>query len=202
VSLKKILIALAALAALAFLFVRSAQDARSEAYSVSASHLKNWTVGINTAGDADGALVSLRPPPELPMNFFRQLFSRQMESMGTPSQPGIPLVLRHEIPGDVTADEVVALARAAGLEQATLTPKCVGYRRISDPGITRQLYFLWFDVPGFDRFRQSLAAQAGPAFNPAAMSAVLAMAAAPDFVGWLPIAADEARDCIASVDVR
>ena len=32
------------------------------------------------------------------MNLFRQLFSRQMESLATPSVPGIALALRRELP--------------------------------------------------------------------------------------------------------
>jgi hypothetical protein len=198
----KVLIALAGIGVVLFLFIRSANDARSEPYAVSASHLRNWTLGIDTAADADGAMVSLRPPPELPMNLFRQLFSRQMESMGTPSQPGIPLVLRREVPGEVTAEEVLALARAAGFEQATLAPKCVGYRRVSDPGITRQLYFMWFDVPGFDRFRRALAPRAAPGFDPRGLSPVLMMAAQPNFAGWLPITVDQPRDCVAPLKVE
>ncbi len=197
--LLKALIALAAIGVVGFLFVRSANDARSEPYAVSASHLRNWTLGIDTAADADGAVVSLRPPPELPMNLFRQLFSRQMESMGTPSQPGIPLVLRREIPGDVSAGELLALARDAGLDQATLAPRCVGFRRISEPGIIRQLYFLWFDVPGFDRFRQAVASRAGPGFDPKGLSPALMMAAEPNFTGWMPIVVNQDRDCIAPV---
>ncbi len=200
--LLKVLIALAAIAGVGFLFVRSADDARSEPYAVSARHLRSWTLGIDVAADANGAVVSLRPPPELPMHLFRQLFGRQMESMGTPSQPGIPLVLRREIPGDVTAADVLVLARDAGLEHATLAPKCVGYRRISEPGITRQLYFMWFEVPGFDRFRQAVASRAGSAFDPKALSPVLMMAAQPDFIGWQPIVVLEQRDCVATVTVE
>ncbi len=193
----KVSIALAAIGVVGLLFIRSVNDARSEPYAVSPSHLRNWTLGIDTAADADGAMISLRPPPELPMSLFRQLFSRQMESLGTPSQPGIPLVLRREVPGAVTSDEVLALARAAGFEQATLAPKCVGYRRVSHPGVTRQLYFMWFDVPGFDRFRQALAPRAATGFDPTGLSPVLMMAAQPNFVGWLPITVDERQDCVA-----
>ena len=136
------------------------------------------------------------------MNLFRQLFSRQMESLGTPSQPGIPLVLRREIPSEITADAVLVIARDAGLEQAAPAPKCVGYRRVSDPGITRQLYFMWFDVPGFDRFRQALASRVGPSFTPGGLSPVMIMAGEPNFAGWQPIAVDQNRDCIAPVQIE
>jgi hypothetical protein len=194
----KVAIALVLLAGLGYLFVRSAQDTRAEPYQVSARHLTGWTLGIDTASDADGAVVSLRPPAELPMNLFRQLFSRQMESMGTPSAPGIALVLRRELPDSVTADEVLALARSSGLERATLQPKCVGYQRVSATGVTRQLYFLTFDVSGFTAFRQALAPKAAAGYDAATLSPLMMMAAQPNFVGWLPIANAE-RDCIAPV---
>lgn len=198
----KVAVAILVLGGLAMLFVRSVKDTRAEPYIVNASHLQRWTLAIDTAADADGAVVSLRPQPELPMNLFRQLFSRQMESLGTPSQPGIPLVLRREIPSELTADSIVAMARDAGLDRVTPAPKCVGYRRISDPGITRQLYFMWFDVPGFDRFRQVLASRAGPGFSAGGLSPVLLMAAQPNFDGWMPVVVDQDRDCIAPVTVE
>ena len=197
----KIAIALVVAAGAGWLFVRSAQDARSEPYQVTAAHLSGWTLGIDTAADSQGSVVSLRPPPELPMNMFRQLFSRQMESMGTPSMPGIPLVLRQELPATVTPDQVLALARAAGLDRAVIAPGCVGYRRVSAMGATKQLYYLLFSVQGFEAFRATLAQQA-PGLKPDALAPVLMMAAQPDFTGWMPIGADAGRDCIAPVEVE
>ena len=64
----KVAIAIVLLAGVGLLFVRSVKDTRAEPYVVSASHLQNWTLAIDTAADADGAVVSLRPQPELPMN--------------------------------------------------------------------------------------------------------------------------------------
>jgi hypothetical protein len=200
--LVKVVVVLLVLAAVGWLFVRSAQDARAQPYQVSARHLAAWTLGIDTAFDAQGSVVSLRPPAEMPMNLFRQLFSRQMESMKLPSVPGIPLALRPELPATVTADQLMELARAAGLERAVIEPKCIGYRRVSATGVTRQLYFLVFNVSGFDAFRGAVAKVAGPDFNPAALSPLMMMAADPDFSGWLPIGADAGRDCVAPVTVE
>jgi len=198
----KVAIVLLVLAGGGWLFVRSARDARAEPYQIAASHLQGWTLGIDTAADSQGSVVSLRPPPELPMNLFRQLFSRQMESMGTPSMPGIPLALRQELPATLTPDQVLALAQLAGLDRATMTPTCIGYRRVSAMGVTRQLYYVLFMVSGFDAFRAALAQQADPGFKPEALSPVLMMAAQPDFTGWMPIGADAARDCVAPVTVE
>lgn len=198
----KVAVAILLLAGVGLLFVRSVKDARAEPYQVSAAWLRNWKLAIDTQADADGAVVSLRPPPQLSMNLFRQLFSRQMESLGTPSQPGLALALRREIPSEISAEDVLALARDAGLEQAVPAPKCVGYRRISDPGITRQLYFMWFDLPGFDRFRQALAATAGPGFALGGLSPVVLMAGEPSLTGWQPIVVDQSRDCLAPVNIE
>lgn len=198
----KAAVAIVALAGVGVLFIRSVKDTRAEPYHVNAAHLRNWTLAIDTAADADGAVVSLRPPPELSMNLFRQLFSRQMESLGTPSQPAIALVLGREIPGEMTADDVLALARDAGLGTAVPAPKCVGYRRVSDPGMTRQLYFMWFELPAFDRFRQALASRAGPGFMPGGLSPVVIIAGQPSLTGWQPIVVDQNRDCVAPVQIE
>lgn len=200
--LVKVAIALVVLAGAGWMFVRSAQDARAEPYQVSAQNLQGWTLGLDTAADSQGSVVSLRPPPELPMNLFRQLFSRQMESMGTPSMPGIPLALRQELPAAITPGQVLEMARAAGLERASIAPTCVGYRRLSAMGATRQLYYVLFTVAGFETFRAAVAQQAGPAFKADALSPVLMMAAQPDFTGWMPIGADAQRDCIAPVTIE
>ncbi|MSO35674.1 MAG: hypothetical protein EXQ50_00210 [Acidobacteria bacterium] len=198
----KIAIALLVLAGGGWLFVRSAQDSRAEPYQMSSRHLQGWTLGIDTAADSQGSVVSLRPPAELPMNLFRQLFSRQMESMGTPSMPGIPLVLRHELPSALTAEQVLGLAQSAGLDRSVITPTCVGYRRVSAMGATRQLYYVLFAVSGFEGFRAALAGPAGPGFKADTLSPVLMMAAQPDFTGWMPIGADAQRDCVAPVTVE
>jgi hypothetical protein len=198
----KVAIAVVLLAGGGWLFVRSAQDARSEPYQISAGHLRGWTLGVDTAADSQGSVVSLRPPPELPMNLFRQLFSRQMESMGTPSMPGIPLALRQELPSTITPEQVLSLAQSAGLDRGAIVPSCVGYRRVSAMGATKQLYYLLFTVQGFEAFRATLAQQAGSGFKADALAPVLMMAAQPDFTGWMPIGADASRDCIAPVEVE
>ena len=198
----KAAVALLLLAGVGLLFIRSVKDARSEPYLIAARHLQGWTLGIDTAADSQGSVVSLRPPPEMPMNLFRQLFSRQMESMGTPSEPGIPLALRQELPSSVTPKQVLEWARSAGLEKGAITPECVGYKRVSAMGATRQLYYVRFSVTGFEGFRTALGAQVGPDFKPAALSPILMMAAQPDFTGWMPIGEDAKGDCVAPVTIE
>ena len=60
--LVKAAIALVVIAAGGWLFIRSVRDARSEPYLISARHLQGWTLGIDTAADSQGSVVSLRPP--------------------------------------------------------------------------------------------------------------------------------------------
>lgn len=193
---------LLALAALGYLFVRSATSTRAEPYEIQSAHLSGWTLAADSAQDAEDAALSLRPPAELPMNFFRQLFRRQMESLSTPTAPGIVLARRVELPAGITADQLMGLARESGLDRATLTPKCVGYRRVSATGVTRQLYFLWFSLPEYDAFRRRLAPLATADYQPTALSPVMLTAAEPGFDGWHPVVVNEAQDCIAPIAVR
>lgn len=198
----KIAIALVVLAGVGFLFVRSVKDARSEPYEMDAAHLSPWTIAAAAADDPSGAALLLRPPAALPHNLFRQLFSRQMESLATPIEPGIALALRSEVADGVTGDQLTALAREADLDRSRPSPRCVGYRRTSGRGTTRQLYFVWFDLPQYDRFRQLLASRAAPLYRAEALSAVMLMAAEPGFDGWQPVVVDEGADCVAPVNVR
>lgn len=197
----KALAAVVILAGVGYLFVRSATSTRGEPYEIQAAHMTGWSLAADSAQDAEDAAISLRPPAELPLNLFRQLFRRQMESLSTPAAPGIVLARRNEVRSGVGVDQLLALAREAGLERATLTPKCVGYRRVSGTGLTRQLYFLWFESPEFDAFRRRLAPLGAAGFQPTALSAVMLTAAEPSFDGWQPVVVDEAQDCVAPINV-
>jgi len=203
-ALVKVAIVVALLGGVAFLFMRSLEVTRGEPYTVRAEHLAPWTLTPVPGAEGDRAVLALTPPAELPLRLFRQVFSRAGESLSTPNLPGIALVLASELGGaQAPLDELTALAREAGLDRARLSPRCMGYRRESQPGSTRQLYFVLFDLPEFERFRQAVAArvtaEAGSAFTPDALSPVMMLAAAPDFSRWMPIVADPERDCVAPV---
>ena len=111
------------------------------------------------------------------------------------------LARRSELRPGIAPAQLLSLAREAGLERATLTPQCVGYRRVSATGVTRQLYFVWFSVPEFDSFRQRLKTIATPQFDPAGLSPVMLTAAEPGFDGWQPVVVDRAADCVAPIVV-
>jgi hypothetical protein len=124
----------------------------------------------------------------------------------------MPLVLRSEfdeaLAKGLTTDAVVSLARTAGLESPTFEPRCMGRRRVSEPGSTRSVFFIVFDAPEFAQFRQALAAQlrsAGgqPAFDPAALSPALIVAATDEnFRRWLPLGVNPDADCMAPIQIQ
>lgn len=198
----KALLVVVVLAGVGWLFVRSVTDVRSEPYEIPQAHLTGWTLASAPADDVEGAAIVLRAPVELTMDLFRQLFRRQMESLSTPPAPGIVLALRSELAPAATPGLVLTLARESGLERATVTPRCVGYRRVSATGVTRQLYFIWFALAEFDTFRARLKPLAGAGYTPAALSPVMLTAAEPSVAGWHPIVVDDAKDCVAPVTVR
>jgi hypothetical protein len=159
-------------------------------------------------GDPDAPRLLLQPPAELPLRLFRQVFSRAAESLTTPAVPGIAFVLGREIEGSrVSPDALLALGRDAGIDRLTLVPRCMAYRRESQPGSTRQIYFVVFDMPQFARLRRDLAskidgATSPRALDPAALSPVMPLAAQPDFSRWMPIVVDPDRDCVAPIVVE
>ena len=83
----------------------------------------------------------------------------------------------------------------------------MAYRRISDPGITRQVYFLRLDWPAFAAFRrqvdQQMRAAGGKGLDPAALTPVMIVAASDsEFRRWLPLSAESADDCLAPMVIK
>ena len=180
--------------------MRSLNDARTTPYTVQRQHLRQWTLALEPAPNAGDPLLGLRAAPELASGLFRQVFSRAMESLVAPADPAIPLVLRGEfdrVLGDqLTQDALITAARTAGLESTAVVPRCLVHRRVSEPGGTRQVYFVVFDAPAVLAFRQQLG------LDPGAFSPVLFIAGAgPDFNSWLPQRVNIEADCLAPVEV-
>jgi hypothetical protein len=200
----KIGIGLLLLGAIAVLFMRSLDTSRAEPFTVRGEHLAPWTLATDAAASGDGAVVALAPPAELPMRLFRQVFTRAGESLSTPLRPGITLIAADELRGvTIPVDELAAMARTAGLDRARLNPRCMGYRRDSKPGATRQVYFIVFEMPEFGAFRQAVAARAASqgatTFSAAGLSPVMLLAGQPDVSGWMPLVVDLDKDCMAPV---
>jgi len=210
-ALIKVVIGLAAAGLLAVLFLRSAQSAREAPFTVERGDLTPWTLVLEP--DALGSWLALRPPAELAPPVGRQIFARGGQSVHYPNPAAMPLVLQTEfdraLAGTLMPDLVMNLARAAGLESAAFAPRCMGYRRISEPGATRGVYFMVFDAAAFGRFRQQVSEELGRAggnaslFDPAALSPVLVVAALDEnFSRWMPLRADRDADCVAPIEVR
>lgn len=195
------------LAVVAVLFMRSLDDTRAEPFTVRGVQLTGWTLTSNPEASPGQPRLILAPPAELPMRLFRQVFTRAGESLTTPNLPGIWLALADELRGaSISEADLLGLARDAGLDRATLVPRCMAYRRESQPGSTRQLYFVWFELPELQAFRQALADRAatagGPPFNPETLQPVMMLAAAPDFSRWMPLEPVTEKECMASVEAE
>ena len=196
----KIVVALVAIAAFGFLFMRSLRDSRSEPYTVEQARLLGWTLALEAASTANDPLLVLRPPAALPQDLFRQVFARTMESYTALAGAAMPIVLRGEydkVVGDqMSQEQLLDAARSAGLEQASMVPRCLVHRRTSVPGGVQQVYLALFDAPEVSRFRQQLGLDA------AAQSPIVFIAGADaDFNRWLPMRVDSAAECLAPIDV-
>jgi hypothetical protein len=210
-ALIKMAIIVAAVGGFAWLFVHSVMDVRSEPYQIARSRLSGWSLAVDPSPNASGVLLGLQPGKETAAILFGQVFSRSGESLSGPVPAALPLVLQIEFtPGQAGALSPGALltsARAAGLESASLEPRCMAHRRISEPGMTRQVYFVRFDWPAFGAFRQRVAEQmraaGGSGLDPAALSPVLIVAGSDaEFGRWLPIKAENADDCLAPIAIK
>jgi hypothetical protein len=210
----KVAVGVIALGVLGVLFVRSARNVLAEPYEVARDRLGRWTLAIDPGSNASGIVLALRPQPELASALFSQAFRRSGESLSGPAPAAMPLVLQSEydraMAGALTPEALLAAARAAGLESAAFEPRCMAQRRVSQPGLTRQVFFLRFDWPAFDGFRRDVArrlSDAGrhaSAFDPAALTPVLIVAATDAaFSTWLPLKAETGvDDCLAPIAVK
>ncbi len=210
--LLKAVVAVAALGALGVFFVRSARTVLAEPYEVPRDHLAPWTLAIEPASTPSGILLALRPQPELTAVLFKQVFARTGESLTSPVPAAMPLVLQSEfdraMPDAFTPEKLLGVAQAAGLETAAVVPRCLAHRRVSAPGVVRQVYFTRFDAPAFEQFRREVARQLRYAsststFDAAALSPVLIVAATDAaFSRWLPLRAGDSDDCLAPIAVK
>ena len=203
--LVRVAIALAAVAVFAYLFIRSLESTRSEPYTAARADLGKWTLGLDPADGPNAPLLSVRSGDELVSRLFRQLFERANESMSSPATTSIPVVLHGEfdrgLAGRMTPAQLLAAARAAGLESASHEPRCMAYRRVSEPGSTRQAYFAIVESPAIVAFRQQLARSGAAGFDAASLTPVMFVGASDSaFHRWLPIRA-EATECVAPIQI-
>jgi hypothetical protein len=205
----KVVVGLALLAIVAVLFVRSVRSTRAEPFAVERESLSEWMLAMQPPDDPLRSWLALSPPPQLPASLGREIFSRGGESVNYPTSALVPLLLQSEFDrafaGSVAPESILSLARDAEFESIEWTPRCMGYRRISEPAGARAVYFLLFEAAAFDRFRRQLSellqGSARDLFDPAALSPVLIVAGLDgEFGRWMPLRADPEVDCLAPVD--
>jgi hypothetical protein len=208
--LVKVVVGLTALAIVGFLFVRSVRSTRAEPYVVERQHLTGWSL-VQSDSDPVGAWLALRPRPELAASLGTDIFRRGGESVNYPNPAQMPLLLQAEYDrafDGMPAEVIVDVARAAGLESVAWEPRCMAYRRISEPRATRGIYFVLFNQEPFSRFRQQLAellrshGHDATLFDPEALSPALLVAGLDgDFGRWMPLRANPDEECLAPIDV-
>ena len=148
-----------------WLFLKTVRDTLSEPYLIDEAALSGWTLVFTEPAQPAIALLALQPPGQLPAELFQQLFLRTMESMTAPRMATMPVVLQSEYLGSLhtvlSPEEILEVARQAGLEDAKLGPVCLGVKRESDAGRTRQLFFASIRGAGV----QPVSAGAGPSLR-------------------------------------
>jgi len=210
-SAMKVVVGLALLAIVAVLFIRSVRSTRAEPFAIQRESLTGWMLVMQPSDDPLRSWLAVSPATQLAASLGREIFSRGGESVNYPTSALVPLLLHSEFDrgfaGSVAPETILSLAREAGFESMEWQPRCMGYRRLSEPGLTRGVYFLLFEAAPFARFRQQLSellsGSARDLFDPAALSPVLIVAGLDgDFGRWMPLRADPEVDCLAPVDLR
>jgi hypothetical protein len=199
-------IAVAAVLLLGFGIMRSARTSRAQPYVVQQANLRHWTLSVEMATRPDDPVLMLRPSSRLASELFDQTFKRSMESMRAPETGGIPLVLQGEIERAgserISPDELLGIARRAGLEASPPLPRCMGHRRAPSPHEREQLYFAIFQSQSFGVFREALRDRLGPAFEPELVTPVLLVGLVESTLGrWLPLKVNPEKDCVAPIEI-
>ena len=195
----KLAVGLAAATAFGFLFMRSLHDTTRAAYTAQRQHLQRWTLVLQPSSRPTDPLLALRPTPELANGLFHQVFSRTMESLDAPGRAGRSRGAARRVrpggPRSIHTGSTPCGRPGSGLETAGITPRCLVHRRVSEPGGTRQVFFVLFDAPSVSQFRQQLG------LDPAALAPVLFIAGSgADFNSWLPQRVNAEADCLAPVE--
>jgi hypothetical protein len=204
----KVLGPVVVVAGLGFAFWHTVHSARSAPYVLAPASQRPWRLALSAdaATRPNDPVLLLAPPPDLARELFDQVFKRSMESMQAQAEASMPLVLEGELqragPSRPSPDELLAMARDAGLEAAPPAPRCLGHRRQPEPDARQQLYFAIFDSPAFGAFRARLAARLGPSFDAGGLAPALPVGVVESRLElWWPLRPDPARDCVAPITV-
>ena len=208
--LTKLGLGLVALVALPWLFLSTLEDTIAEPYQLGGASLASWTLVLNEPGRPGLSRLGLQPPSLLRARLFDQLFARAMESMTSPPDDLLPVVLEREyqraLADVLTGDEMLTAAQAAGLDRVTLVPVCMAVKREPFAGRTRQFFFVVFEAEAITSFRADLRRRvADRGGDAAALDAgflpVLPIAGSDaGFASWWPLDVDRDADCRAPVE--
>jgi hypothetical protein len=203
-TLWKLVVAILIAGGLAWLFLKTLRDTIADPYVIGAGALSGWSLVLDES-DSGIALLALHPPEQVRSELFRQLFQRTMISLSSPAIAAMPVVLQSEYAESLQTvlgqDEILRMAREAGLEREPLEPVCVAVRQDASGGRTRQLFFAVFEAPAFERFRERLAVLhrergAAGAFDAGALRPMLPIAASErEHTRWPLPAIDPEVDC-------
>jgi hypothetical protein len=167
------------------------------------SSLSNWTLVVSDG--TDPWIVAAQPPASLSSDLLREVTTRTGRPLTPPRHPGLPLVLRSEfddaLQGVYGVDEVLRIARDAGVDSATFQPICIA-RKVSGSGSAQsELYFLALDSPAFNQMRIDLTPtqpeHAGIGmYDPTTVTPVLVIGSTGNTLDdWWPMTVNRPVDC-------
>lgn len=196
--------AIVAIAVIAWFAVRAIRSRGP--YRVEDKELSGWTLVEGEPGDT--AVVALRPPMPLAAELFQQILGRRGPTLVAPAHPSVPLVLQSEysdsLQGVFSVEDIMDLARDAGVTDARFQPVCMGRRQTA----AQELFYVVFAATAFTDFRDHLTPlfpEHGGAvpYDPGALRPILTVAATDaEFTRWWPIPFDEHQDCQAALQVH
>lgn len=188
-----------------WLFLKTVRETMSEPYLIDDASLSGWTLVVAEPAPPATALLALQPPGRLAAGVFQQIFRRTMESMTAPGLATMPVVLQSEYLASLhtvlSPEEILEVARQAGLGDTRFGPVCLGVKREPYAGRSRQLFFALFEALAFSRFREELARLyeergGSDPFDPTALHPVLPIASSDaDFARWWPLEVNRTTDC-------
>jgi hypothetical protein len=186
------------------------RDAGSEPYAIPRTALSGWT--LEAGGADDPWLVGAHPPEAMVTALFKEVSAKTSAPLVAPGRTSLGLVLRSEydegLQGVYGVDAILRMARDAGLEGAAFEPVCVAHRMTTDGPARRELFFVAFTAPEFNRLREDLVPpfpeHAGTGtYDPTTLSAILVVGATDrDFARWFPFRFDRQVDCIATLNTE
>jgi hypothetical protein len=209
-SLKSLLIIVAAAAVVSSLVWLVVIDQRTQPYSVDGGMLSGWKVVMGSAQDP--WVIALQPPAALTSTLFQQVSKKAGRSLIAPPHSALPLVMRKEhddaLQGVFGVTDIDRMARGTFSDGSRFEPVCLGHLLDNRTGSSGELFFLAVHSREFNDLRIEIQPDfpehAGIGiYDAGALTPILPIATTDmDFERWWPIRLDEAVDCQAQVVVK